>query len=101
LLPNGSILPLDIINRPNTRPFTVKILNNPVIKYQKGVFSIEFVIFVQNSTKNGIFRPKYTECSQCATSKLPKKVLHIGDIALFLFILKNKGQFMVNNGRIF
>ena len=62
----------------------------------------------------------YTGCTQCATPKLPKKVLHIGDIVahwghcpekiemkfliknrLFLSILKNKGQFMVNNGRIF
>ena len=25
---------------------------------------------------------KYTGCTQCATPKLPKKVLHIGDIAL-------------------
>ena len=57
---------------------------------------------------------------QCATPKLPKKVLHIRDIVAhwghcpgkiemkfliknrpFLPILKNKSQFMVNNGRIF
>ena len=62
----------------------------------------------------------YTGCTQCATPKLPKKVLHIRDIVAhwghcpgkiemkflikkqaFLSILKNKGQFMVNNGRIF
>ena len=66
------------------------------------------------------FCSNYTECTQCATPKLPKKVLHIRDIVAhwghcpgkiemkfliknrpFLPILKNKSQFMVNNGRIF
>ena len=38
LLPNGSFSPLDIINRPKTRPFTVKILNSMVNNGQNTKF---------------------------------------------------------------
>ena len=59
-------------------------VSSGITKFRHGVTFLEVINGIQPLRSNSHLTFKYsnyTGCNQCATPKLPKKVLHIGDIA--------------------